>query len=342
MIAAQTRKNINAPRVYTRRFCFSVAVLCWVIVCAVAVSLCVGAVKISPDTVWQALTTDAEELQQLIVRTVRLPRILAGALIGMALAIAGAIMQGLTRNPLASPGILGINAGAAFAVVMALVFLGQMPLMAYTLFAAIGAGTAAVLVYSLASMGAGGATPMKLTLSGAIFTAFLSALTTAILIFDEETMDQIRFWTAGSLAGREMPMLLNTAPYIVTGLVLSLLLGKHVTALSLGEDIAAGLGLNAKRVKQVAFIAVIFTAGGATALAGPVGFVGLVVPHVARLLVGSDYRRILPVSALLGALTIVLADMAARLVIRPEELPVGVIMGFVGAPFFIYLARKKL
>lgn len=301
-----------------------------------------GAISISLPSVWQAFTSNTDDLHQLIVRTVRLPRVLSGALIGMALAVAGALMQGLTRNPLASPGILGINAGAAFAVVMALVFLGQMPLMTYTLFAAVGAGFAALLVYTLASMGVGGATPMKLTLAGAIFTAFLSAITTAILIFDEETLDQVRFWTAGSLAGREMVMLINTAPFIVVGLLLSLLLGKHITALSLGEHTATGLGLNTKRIKQVVFFAVMLSAGAATALAGPVGFVGLIVPHISRFLVGTDYRRILPTSALLGALTVILADMVARVAIRPQELPVGVVMGMVGAPFFIYLARKKL
>lgn len=316
--------------------------LCILLIFAMGISLRVGAVDIDTATVWSALSTDSEAFQQLIVRTVRLPRMLSGALVGMALAVSGALMQGLTRNPLASPGILGVNAGAAFAVVCALVFLGQPPLMTYAVFAAVGAGVAAVLVYMLGSMGAGGATPMKLTLAGAIFTAFLSAITTAILIFDEETLDQVRFWTAGSLAGREMAILINTAPYIFIGLLIGILLGKHVTALSLGDDIATGLGQNTKRIRQFAFIAVVLSAGGATALAGPIGFVGLIVPHITRLLVGTDYRRILPASALLGALTITLADTVARIVIRPQEFPVGIVMGLIGAPFFIYLARRKL
>lgn len=312
------------------------------LVLSLLLSIQIGAAQIAFVDVWHALASKSETFQHLIIRTVRLPRVLSGALIGMALALAGTIMQGLTRNPLASPGILGINAGAAFAVVCALVVLGQPPLITYALFAAIGASLAAVAVYALGSMGAGGATPMKLTLAGAIFTAFLSALTTTILIFDEETLDQIRFWTAGSLSGRDFTVLAHTAPYIAVGIGMSLILGKHITALSLGNDIATSLGQHTKRIKQFAFIAVILTAGGATALAGPVGFVGLIVPHIARFLVGTDYRRILPVSAIIGAITVTLADMVARLVIRPEELPVGIIMGLIGAPFFIYLARKKL
>lgn len=327
--------------VYPSRFWLSLAALLILLFIAMLASLRIGAVDIDTATVWSALSTDSKAFQQLIVRTVRLPRMLSGALVGMALAVSGALMQGLTRNPLASPGILGINAGAAFAVVCALVFLGQPPLMTYAVFAAAGAGVAAVLVYMLGSMGAGGATPMKLTLAGAIFTAFLSAITTAILIFDEETLDQVRFWTAGSLAGREMNVLVNTAPYIFIGVFIGVLLGKHITALSLGDDIATGLGQNTKRIRQFAFIAVVLSAGGATALAGPIGFVGLIVPHITRLLVGTDYRRILPVSALLGALTVTLADTVARIVIRPQELPVGIVMGLIGAPFFIYLARRK-
>lgn len=312
------------------------------VIACMLLSVQIGAADISSSLVWEALTTSKDDFQHLIIRTVRVPRVLSGAVIGMALAVAGALMQGLTRNPLASPGILGINAGAAFAVVCALVFYGQPPLLTFALFAAAGAGLSAVFVYMLASMGAGGATPMKLTLAGAIFTAFLSAITTTILIFDEETLDQVRFWTAGSLAGRDFLILSNTAPYVFVGMLIAIALGKHITALSLGDDVASSLGQNTKRIKQFAFVAVILTAGGATALAGPVGFVGLIVPHITRFLVGTDYRRILPTSALVGALVVTLADMFARTLIRPQELPVGIVMGLLGAPFFIYLARKKL
>lgn len=311
------------------------------VVCVVF-SLVFGAADIAVADVYVAVTGQADEFKHLIIRTVRLPRVLSGALVGMALATAGAVMQGLTRNPLASPDILGINAGAAFMVVCALLIFGSPPLLTYALFAAIGAGIAALLVYHLGSMGAGGATPMKLTLAGAIFTAFVSALTTSLLIFNRQSLEQIRFWTAGSLSGRDFELFYHTSPYILVGLLLTLLLGKSITALSLGHTTATGLGVNTARVRQLAFLAVVLCAGGATALAGPVGFVGLIVPHVSRFLVGSDYRKVLPVSALLGAVLITLADIFARTLVRPEELPVGIVMGLIGAPFFIYLARAKL
>jgi len=307
------------------------------------ISLKLGAVNTSLAQVIQAFFQPVEDdFNQLIIRTIRLPRVLAGMLAGMALAVSGALMQGLSRNPLASPGILGINAGAAFAVVMALTLFGQPPLLTYALFAGAGAALAAVSVYYLASMGAGGMTPIKLTLSGAVFTVFLSAVTTAVLIFDEDTLDQVRFWTAGSLAGREMPMLYHSAPYILSGVIIAVLLGKAITALSLGNDIATSLGQNPSRIKKIALLAVVLSAGGATALVGPIGFVGLVVPHIARLLVGTDYRRILPMSALMGALLVSIADIFSRILIPPQELPAGIVMGIIGAPFFIYLARKKL
>ncbi len=307
-----------------------------------ALSITLGAADISVRTVYAALFQFDESFDHLIIRTVRLPRVLAGAIVGAALAVAGAIMQGLTRNPLASPSILGVNAGASFAVVLAVLILGSPPLSTYALFAFIGAAGAAAFVYTLGSAGRGGATPLKLTLAGAVFTAFISSFTTAILIMDQNTLDQVRFWTAGSLAGREMPLLLRTSPYIFVGLVGALLLGRQITTLSLGDDVATGLGQKTGWLKILAAVMVVLLAGGAVALAGPIGFVGLVVPHVTRFLVGVDYRWILPYSALLGAVLITLADIGARVIIQPQELPVGVMMALVGAPFFIYLARYKV
>lgn len=317
---------------------FGLALLCACLV----LSITLGAADISAGTVFAALFQFDGSFDHLIIRTVRLPRVLAGAVVGAALAVAGAIMQGLTRNPLASPGILGINAGASFAVVLAVLLLGSPPLSSYALFAFIGAAVAAVFVYALGSVGRGGATPLKLTLAGAVFAAFVSSFTTAILIMDQNTLDQVRFWTAGSLAGREMPLLVQTAPYIFVGLLGALLLGRQITTLSLGDDVAAGLGQNTGWLKLLAAATVVLLAGGAVALAGPIGFVGLVVPHVVRFLVGVDYRWILPYAALVGAILVTLADIGARLVIRPQELPVGVMMALLGAPFFIYLARTKV
>ncbi len=306
-------------------------------------SITLGAAEISVQTIWDSIFAfDDSSFQHLVIRTVRLPRVLAGAIVGASLAVAGAIMQGLTRNPLASPGILGINAGASFAVVLTVFILGSPPLSVYAIAAFIGAASASVLVYGLGSMGRSGATPLKLTLAGAVFTAFISAFTTALLITSQDTLDQIRFWTVGSLAGRDWDLLMQTLPYMTAGIIGGLLLARQITTISLGEDIAAGLGQNTLVVKGLAAIVVVLLAGGAVALAGPVGFVGLVAPHIVRFIVGQDYRWILPYCALLGGMLVIIADIAARIVIRPEELPVGVMMALIGAPFFIYLARWKV
>jgi iron complex transport system permease protein len=305
-------------------------------------SITLGAAQIDVETVYAALFAFDGSFDHLIIQTVRLPRVLAGVVVGAALAVAGAIMQGLTRNPLADSGILGINAGAAFAVVLAVYLLGNPPLSTYAFFAFIGAGAAAVLVYSLASMGRGGATPLRLTLAGVILTAFVSSFTTALLISDQQTLDRIRFWTAGSLAGRDMNLLAQTAPYVLFGLLGALVISRQITTISLGEDVAKGLGQNTVAVKAIAAVIVVLLSGGAVALAGPIGFVGLVVPHVVRFIVGVDYRWVLPYAALVGGILVTLADVAARVVIRPQEVPVGVMMALVGAPFFIWLARWKV
>ncbi len=306
-------------------------------------SITLGAAEITPSVVYAALFAyDETNFDHLIIQTVRLPRVLAGIIVGAALAVAGAIMQGITRNPLADSGILGINSGAALAVVLAVFLLGTPPLSVYALFGFVGAGIAAVLVYTLGSAGRGGATPLRLTLAGVILTAFVSSFTTAILIFDQETLDQIRFWTAGSLAGREMDLLLQTSPYILIGIAGALILSRQITTLSLGDDVAKGLGQNTGRIKLLAAGLVVLLAGGAVALAGPIGFVGLVVPHIVRFLVGVDFRWIIPYAAVLGGLLVTAADVGSRVLIRPQELPVGVVMAFVGAPFFIALARWKV
>lgn len=306
-------------------------------------SVTLGAAEIDAQVVYQALFEfDETSFEHLIIQTVRLPRVLSGVIVGASLAVAGAIMQGLTRNPLADSGILGINSGAAFAVVLAVFLLGNPPLSVYALFGFIGATVAAGLVYALGSMGRGGPTPLKLTLAGVILAAFVSSFTTAILIGDQETLDKIRFWTAGSLAGREMPLLLQTAPYMLAGLIGSMFISRQITTISLGDDVAKGLGQNTGWVKVVAALFVVLLAGGAVALAGPIGFVGLVIPHVVRFVVGVDYRWVIPYTAVWGGILVTVADVLARIIVRPQELPVGVMMAFIGAPFFIWLARWKV
>jgi iron complex transport system permease protein len=306
-------------------------------------SITLGAAEITPEVVYTALFNfDENNFEHLVIQTVRLPRVLAGVVVGAALAVAGAMMQGLTHNPLADSGLLGINSGASFAVVLAVFLLGNPPLSVYALFGFAGAGIAALLVYFIGSMGRGGITPLKLTLAGVTLSAFISSFTTAILISDQETLDRIRFWTAGSLAGRDMALLVQTAPYILVGVVGALIISRQITTISMGDDIANGLGQNTRWIKGIATLIVILLAGGAVALAGPIGFVGLIVPHIVRFMVGVDYRWVIPYTALLGGLFVTLTDIGARIIIRPLEIPVGVMMAILGVPFFIGLARWRV
>jgi iron complex transport system permease protein len=313
-----------------------------VLLLAALASMAFGTADIQPTKVWAALVAFDGSTEHLIIRTVRVPRALIAAAVGGALAVAGALMQGLTRNPLAAPGILGINAGAALAVVLAVFLLRTGSLALYAWFAFGGAAAAAASVYVLGSLGRGGSSPLKLTVAGAALTALLSSLTTATLILSQRTLDEIRFWLAGSVAGRDLDLLVQVAPYLVLGLVVALLMGRQITTLNLGEDVARGLGQGTVWVKAAAAGCIVLLAGGSVAVAGPIGFVGLVVPHAVRFFVGVDYRWILPYAAVGGAILLLLADVAARLVIKPQELPVGVMTALLGAPLFIHLAWSKV
>ncbi|PSB09506.1 iron ABC transporter permease [Pleurocapsa sp. CCALA 161] len=301
-----------------------------------------GAADIVFNDIYQAFTAFDGSTNHLIIRTVRLPRSLIAMLVGASLAVAGAIMQGLTRNPLASPGILGVNAGAAFAVVVGTFISGSSSLTVYAWYAFAGAAISAITVYFLGSLGRGGLTPFNLTIAGAALTAFISSITSGILILSQRTLEEIRFWLAGSVAGRDLNLLLQVLPYICLGLVLAIALSRQITILSLGEDTAKSLGQSTALIKILAAISIILLAGASVAIAGPIGFVGLIVPHIVRLLVGVDYRWILPYSAILGAIMMLIADLCGRLVIQPSELPVGLVMPLIGAPFFIYLIRWKM
>lgn len=305
-----------------------------------ALSIRLGIRSIGVSTIYQALTAYDSSADHAIIRTVRLPRALIAAGVGASLAVAGAIMQALTRNPLAAPGIVGINAGAAAAVIAAMFLLGGGSLSLYAWFAFGGAAMAALVVYILGSLGRGGLTPLKLTIAGAALTALLSSLTQGILVLNERTLDEMRFWMAGSVAGREMALFLQVAPFMAVGLLAALALSGQITTLSLGEDVAKGLGQNTGWVKAVAGVIVVVLAGASVAVAGPIGFIGLAVPHIARSLIGTDYRWILPMAGLLGGVLLLLADVAARLVIQPQEVAVGVMTALIGAPFFIHLARR--
>jgi len=306
-------------------------------------NLAFGAADIAFEDVYSAFFKNDGSTEHLIIRTVRLPRSLIATFVGAALAVAGAIMQGITRNPLASPTILGVNAGASLAVVLATFLLSNSGLsLIYVWLAFFGAASTAVTVYVLGSMGRGGLTPINLTIAGAALTAFLGSLTTGILIISQQTFDQIRFWLAGSLAGRDLALFWQVLPYFTIGLLLALGLGKQLTMLSLGEEVAKGLGQRTGFVKITAAVSVVLLAGSSVSSAGPIGFIGLVVPHITRALIGVDYRWLLPYAAIFGAILLLCADLGARLLFQPQEIPVGLVMPLIGAPFFIHLVRSKV
>lgn len=317
---------------------FAVAAL----VAALGLSLAYGHADTSLSAIYSAFAHYDGSQVHIIIRTVRLPRALIAAMVGGSLAVAGALMQALTRNPLAAPGILGVNAGAAMMVVMAVFFFRVPTLSLYAWFAFAGAGVAAILVYGVASLGRGAITPLRLTVAGAAMTALLQSLMQAVLVINERTLDEIRFWLAGSVAGRDLDILMQVLPYMLAGLIGAFALSGQVTTLSLGEDVAKGLGQRTGWTKGAIGLLVVLLAGSSVAVAGPVGFVGLAVPHVSRWLVGTDYRWVLPYAAVIGAILLLIADVGARLVVRPEEVPVGVMTALLGAPFFIYLARREV
>jgi iron complex transport system permease protein len=305
-------------------------------------SITLGARDIPLLTILKSFTTVDNSFDALVIQTVRWPRSLMAMAVGAALAVSGALMQGLTRNPLAETGILGIEAGGALAVVATLFVFGSSSLSVYAGVAFLGAAIAAVSVYGLGTLGRGGATPLNLTVAGAAMTAFISSITTAILIVSQRTLEEIRFWLAGSLAGRDFDLFLHVLPLMVTGLLLALVLGKQITTLSLGEDIAKSLGQQTVWIKLLAAASVVLLAGSSVAIAGPIGFVGLIVPHMVRFFIKTDYRWILPYSAVLGAILLLVSDIAARVLLKPQELPVGVMTAFIGAPVFVYLAKSKV
>ncbi len=314
-----------------------------VLVSCLLASISLGAADITVKEMWGSIVAfDANSTHHLIIRTVRFPRSFIAVLVGSSMAMAGAIMQGLTSNPLASPGILGVSTGAAFAVVVSTFLFGVTTLSVYAWFALLGGAITASLVYVFAALGPGGITPLNLTLSGTVFSTLIGTLTTGILVLNQETLEQVRFWLAGSLAGGDIDLIQQVVPYLTVGFIMALALGRHVTTLSLGENVAKGLGQNTAWIKGLGVISVVLLVGGSVSIAGPIGFVGLVVPHLVRFLVGIDYRWILPYAAIVGAIVLLISDIVARLIIRPLELPVGLVTPLLGAPFFIYLIRSRI
>ncbi|MDQ0270637.1 FecCD family ABC transporter permease [Cytobacillus purgationiresistens] len=278
--------------------------------------------------------------EHIVLQTVRLPRALIAATVGASLAIAGVIMQTLTKNPLASPDILGINAGAGFAIVLFVTFFGMSDLQHFTVVSIAGAAISALCVYVISMNGRDGLTPMKITLAGAAMAALFSSLTQGILVTNEAAFEQVLFWLAGSVAGRKMEILTSVLPYIIIGIVLSMMFSSKMNVLATGEDVAKGLGLKTGRLKLIMGLTVILLAGGAVAIAGPIGFIGMVIPHIARYCIGNDHRWLIPFSGLLGSIVLIAADILSRYILMPREIPVGVMTAIIGTPLFIYIARK--
>lgn len=304
-------------------------------------SIVFGQTPISFEKALSSFTDfDDESTEHIIIQSDRLPRAVIGTVIGASLAVAGALMQALTKNPLASPSTFGINQGAIFFVVVGVVFLSISSLIHLTGIAFLGAAVAALVVYFLGSLGRNGLTPIKIVLAGAAISALFQSYTQAILVLNETGLQDVLFWLAGSISGRTLEMLLPVLPFIGSAMLVALFMGKAVNLLSTGDDIAKGMGQNVKVVKGVMGTIVVLLAGSSIAVVGSVGFIGLVIPHIARFFAGHDYRWVIPFSALLGAVLLLAADVLARILIMPQEVPIGVMTALVGGPFFVYIARR--
>ncbi|MEM9036701.1 MAG: iron ABC transporter permease [Actinomycetota bacterium] len=310
------------------------------LVAAIAASVAFGSRVVPLSDVIAALTGEPEGISQIAVRE-RLPRTVLAVLVGSTLAVAGAVFQGVTRNPLADPGLLGISSGASLAVVIGLTYFGlQSP--TSTIWVAIaGAAGAATFVWLIGSMGRGGATPLKLALAGAATWAALSSLISAILLPRIDIMDSFRFWQIGGVGRAEWDRITIVLPFFAVGLLLCLAMSRGMNALALGDDTAAGLGEHVTRTRLLAALGAVVLSGAATAAAGPIAFVGLVVPHISRLMIGVDHRKLLPFSALAGATLLVASDVVGRVIARPTEVDVGIVTAFIGAPLFIWVIRRQ-
>lgn len=314
-----------------------------VVVCAAA-SLFLGSRGVEPGGIWQALIRPADAPGDIVVlvQELRIPRIAMGLAVGAALGLAGALTQGHTRNPLADPGLLGVTSGAALAIVAAAFFLGVTSPDLQVWFSFAGAVVGAGVVFVISALGGSATNPLTLILAGSALTAFLTAMTTMLVLSDRAALDVQRYWQAGSVAGRDLSVLTDLLPYLAFGAIIALVSGRALTLLGLGDSAARSLGVRPALTRWSGFVAIVVLAGAATAIAGPIGFVGLVVPHIARLLGGPDYRWVIPASGLLGALLVVVADTVGRIITPPSEVQASIMLAFVGAPVFIILVRRRL
>ncbi|WP_144933457.1 iron ABC transporter permease [Paenibacillus sp. 32O-W] len=307
----------------------------------IAISVSFGAADIGLGTVWEAIVWFHPDItQHQIIQELRLPRVLGGAMVGASFAVAGALMQGMTRNPMADSGILGLNAGAGFVLAICLAIFPGLPFMVLILYSFLGAGVGAGLVFGIGSLAKGGLTPVRLVLAGAAVSTLLAALSEGIALYFRIGQD-LAFWYAGGVAGTNWFQLKIMFPWVAGAMLAAIMLSRSVTMLSLGEEVATGLGQRTGLVKLAGTIIVLILAGSAVSVVGAVSFVGLIIPHLTRFLVGVDYRWIIPCSAVLGSLLVVFADLGARIINLPYETPIGALISLIGVPFFLYLARKQ-
>ncbi|WP_425465884.1 FecCD family ABC transporter permease [Nocardia bhagyanarayanae] len=319
---------------------------------AAVASIALGSRSLAPSTVYDAVrdgltcqggpfSCPAQTAEDQIVRSLRLPRTALAVLTGIALGVTGALIQGYTRNPLADTSLLGLNSGAAFLAALSMYLFGFTMAEQYIWFAFAGALLTGLAVFGFSSIGGGKASPLSLVLAGAALTAFLQAMTNAIVLLDPAALDTYRFWVVGAVAGRDAQVFWQVLPFLALGSVLAVVAAPGLNLLTLGDEVARGLGVHVGRSRALGLTAVVLLCGGATAAVGPIAFLGLIVPHAARMFTGPDFRWLIPYSGLLGALLLLVADVAGRLVARPGELQAGVMLAVVGAPFFIALVRRR-
>ncbi|WP_329793938.1 iron ABC transporter permease [Lentzea sp. DG1S-22] len=325
-----------------RRRLLGLALLVAGLAVVAVLSLVIGARSLTPAEVWRGLFGDPGTDQQLteitlIVHTLRIPRTVLAIVAGLALGMAGALIQGHTRNPIADTGLLGVNSGASFAVVLSIALFGLQSPLQYVWFALLGAAAAGVVVFGLSSLGRGAGNPLTLVLAGQGVTIFLAAMTTAVALGNTQSLDVLRFWNAGSVQGVGYDVIGTASAFIAVGIVLALANLPVLNLLNLGDDVARGLGVNILAGRTVGVVAVTLLAGAATAACGPIAFLGLMVAHVARWITGPDYRWMVPYAGLLGSVVLLLGDVVGRLVVRPAELQAGIVIALIGAPFFAAL-----
>ncbi|EOP38083.1 FecCD family ABC transporter permease [Bacillus cereus] len=329
----------NNRWIHIKFICFmSLTIIC--LIGAIFLAVAFGAKDIHLQTVWAAVFDYNPKLtQHQIIYELRLPRVIGAAVVGAAFAVAGAVMQGVTRNPLADAGVLGINAGAMFVVALSFAFFPHMPYSYLMIVSFIGAVLSTVLIFIIGSATSGGLTPMRLTIAGAVMAALLHSLSSGVAIYYDLSQD-LAFWYAGGVAGVKWEHLKFLVPIILITIVFATGLGRSISLISMGDDVATNLGVKTNRTRILGMIMVVILAGVSVSAVGSIGFVGLVIPHIARKLVGVNYQLIIPMSALLGAILLVLADLGARTVNPPKELAIGIMVALVGVPFFLYIARK--